>query len=88
LGAFAKLRKYRQAIEQGAALSARLGEDRQAVMATLPSTPFEEVRDFFYLHHNYIEELDEAAEAIAVRMHFRSARWRRRFRPILKITMA
>lgn len=63
-------RKYRQAIEQGAALSARMGEDRQAVMATLPSTPFEEVRDFFYLHHNYIEELDEAAEAIAVRMQF------------------
>ena len=47
-----------------------MGEDRQAVMATLPSTPFEEVRDFFYLHHNYIEELDEAAEAIAVRMQF------------------
>lgn len=47
-----------------------MGEDRQAVMATLPSTPFEEVRDFFYLHHNYIEEIDEAAEAITVRMQF------------------
>lgn len=63
-------RKYRQAVEQGAALSARLGEDRQAAMATLPSTPFEEVRDFFYLHHNYIEQLDEAAETIAARMQF------------------
>jgi hypothetical protein len=63
-------RKYRQAVEQGAVLSARLGEDRQAASAILPSTPFEEVRDFFYAHHNYIGELDEAAEAIAVRMKF------------------
>ncbi len=63
-------RKYRHAIEQSAALSARLGEDRQATIATIPSTPFEEVRDFFYLHHNYIGELDEAAEAIATRMKF------------------
>lgn len=63
-------RKYRQAVEQSAALSARLGEDRQAVMAAVPSTAFEEVRDFFYLHHNYIGELDEAAETIAGRMKF------------------
>lgn len=61
-------RKYRQAAEQYAALSARLGEDRQATAAALPSTPFEEVRDFFYLQHNYIAELDEAAEAIAGRL--------------------
>jgi predicted transcriptional regulator/DNA-binding XRE family transcriptional regulator len=63
-------RKYRQAVEQGAALSARLGDDRQTPIAVLPSTPFEEVRDFFYLHYNYIEELDEAAEEIAGRMQF------------------
>ncbi len=61
-------RKYRQAAEQYAAISARLGEDRQAAAAVLPSTPFEEVRDFFYLQHNYIAELDDAAEAIAGRM--------------------
>ncbi|MPY86056.1 MAG: ImmA/IrrE family metallo-endopeptidase, partial [Actinophytocola sp.] len=30
------------------------------------STPFEEVRDFFYARQNYIAELDEAAERIAV----------------------
>ena len=36
----------------------------------LPSTPFEEVRDFFYVQHNYITELDDAAEAIAGRMEF------------------
>ena len=63
-------RKYRHAAEQYAAISARLGEDRQADPVILPSTPFEEVRDFFYLQHNYIAELDEAAEAIANRMEF------------------
>jgi predicted transcriptional regulator/DNA-binding XRE family transcriptional regulator len=62
--------KYRHAAEQYAAISARLGEDRQAAAAILPSTPFEEVRDFFYLQHNYIAELDEAAETIADRMAF------------------
>ncbi len=61
-------RKYRQAAEQSAALSARLGEDRQAASAILPSTPFEEVRDFFYAHHNHIAELDEAAEVIATQI--------------------
>jgi len=55
-------RKYRHAAEQYAAISARLGDDRQATAAVLPSTPFEEVRDFFYVQHNYIAELDDAAE--------------------------
>ncbi|EGP08158.1 transcriptional regulator, XRE family [Bradyrhizobiaceae bacterium SG-6C] len=63
-------RQYRQAAEQGAALAARLGEDRQAASAILPSTPFEEVRDFFYANNNHIPELDEAAEAIVMRMKF------------------
>ncbi|MBV8925517.1 MAG: DUF2083 domain-containing protein [Bradyrhizobium sp.] len=58
-------RRYRQAIEQSAALAARLGEDRQAETAILPSTPYEEVRDFFYARHNYIAELDDAAERLA-----------------------
>ena len=58
-------RRYRQAIEQSAALAARLGEDRQAETAILPSTSYEEVRDFFYIRHNYIAELDEAAERLA-----------------------
>ena len=56
-------RKYRQSIEQAGLLAARLGEDRQSDVPVLPSTPFEEVRDFFYLRHNYIAELDEAAES-------------------------
>lgn len=58
-------RRHRQAMEQTAALAARLGEDRQAETAMLPSTPYEEVRDFFYTRHNYIAELDDAAERLA-----------------------
>ncbi len=63
--------KYRRALEQTAALAARLGEDRQAEATILPSTPFEEVRDFFYAQHNYFPVLDEAAEAMGARMQLR-----------------
>jgi predicted transcriptional regulator/plasmid maintenance system antidote protein VapI len=58
-------RRYRQAIEQSVSLAARLGEDRQAETAILPSTSYEEVRDFFYARNNYIAALDEAAERLA-----------------------
>jgi XRE family transcriptional regulator, fatty acid utilization regulator len=61
-------RKHRQALEQTAALAAQFGEDRQGETALLPSTPYEEVRDFFYTQHNYIAQLDEAAEALANRL--------------------
>lgn len=61
-------RRHRQAVEQSTALAARLGEDRQSQTALVPSTPYEEVRDFFYSRHNYIAELDEAAEALAYRI--------------------
>lgn len=63
--------KYRRALEQTAALAARLGEDRQAEATILPSTPFEEVRDFFYAQHNYFPVLDEAAEAMGAGMQLR-----------------
>lgn len=63
--------KYRRALEQTAALAARLGEDRQAEATILPSTPFEEVRDFFYAQHNYFPVLDEAAEAMGARVQLR-----------------
>ena len=58
-------RRYRRALEQSAALAARLGDDRQDRSPVPASTPFEEVRDFFYARHNYIAELDDAAERIA-----------------------
>ena len=61
-------RRYRQAAEQSASLAARLGEDRQAETAILPSTSYEAVRDFFYARHNYIAELDEAAEQLAAEL--------------------
>ncbi|WP_449255596.1 short-chain fatty acyl-CoA regulator family protein [Bosea sp. (in: a-proteobacteria)] len=58
-------RRYRGALEQSAALAARLGDDRQSALTSAVSTPFEEVRDFFYERHNHIDPLDRAAEAIA-----------------------
>jgi len=58
-------RLLKQATEEIAAYAARLGDDRQGRLAALPSTPFEEVRDFFYANHNYIDELDRAAESVA-----------------------
>ncbi|TDR90249.1 short-chain fatty acyl-CoA regulator family protein [Enterovirga rhinocerotis] len=54
--------RYRGAVEQADALSAGLGEDRQA--AGFRPTPFEEVRDVFAAHRNHFPTLDEAAEAI------------------------
>lgn len=61
-------RRHRQAAEQVATLAALLGEDRQAETVLLPSTPYEEVRDFFYANNNYIPRLDEAAEAVAAEL--------------------
>lgn len=58
-------RRYRGALEQSAALALRMGDDRQSTLTTTASTPFEEVRDFFYERHNHIDSLDQAAEAIA-----------------------
>jgi predicted transcriptional regulator/DNA-binding XRE family transcriptional regulator len=58
-------RRYRRVLQQSAALAVRLGDDRQDRAPLQVSTPFEEVRDFFYARHNYIAELDEAAEQIA-----------------------
>jgi hypothetical protein len=53
-------RRYREAAERNAAMAAMLGEDWPAQRPSL--MPFEEVRDFFYARHNYIHELDTAAE--------------------------
>lgn len=58
-------RRHGRALDQLAALAARIGDDRQGDAPLPPSTAFEEVRDFFYARHNHIAELDEAAERIA-----------------------
>lgn len=61
-------RRLKQASEQAAAYAARLGDDRRGELTSLPSTPFEEVRDFFYANRNYVDVLDRAAEGVAQEM--------------------
>ncbi len=58
-------RRLKQTSEQAAAYAAKLGGDRQNELMGLPSTPFEEVRDFFYTNRNYVDALDRAAEIVA-----------------------
>lgn len=53
--------RLRQASERADALAARLGVGA-AEQAPQQLMPFERVRDYFYAHHNYFAELDEAAE--------------------------
>lgn len=56
-------RRLRQATERADALAARLGVGaEEATPAQL--MPYEQVRDYFYAHHNYFPELDEAAERL------------------------
>lgn len=56
-------RRQRDALEREEAWAARLGLDRGEVAAAKPM-PYEEVRDFFYARHNYIDELDSLAERL------------------------
>lgn len=58
-----------RSLDQAAALAARLGTDRQDDGLPLVAAPFEEVRDFFYARHNYIDPLDRAAEECAKRLN-------------------
>lgn len=55
--------RSRQASERADAMASRFGLSAEEIEpATL--MPYEKVRDYFYAHHNYIAELDEAAEAL------------------------
>ncbi|MFI1797402.1 short-chain fatty acyl-CoA regulator family protein [Streptomyces sp. NPDC020379] len=56
-------RRYRDAAEQAAALAAP-GE----AAALVPADPHDDVRDFFYAHHNHFEPLDAEAERTAADM--------------------
>ena len=58
-------RRYQNAAERAEALATRLGAADHAVSEPLALMPYEEVRDYFYRHHNYFDELELAAEAIA-----------------------
>ena len=57
-------RRGRDAEERLAALATSLGE-RGGDVAQAVRQPHEEVRDFFYEHHNHIASLDEKAESLA-----------------------
>lgn len=54
--------RHRDAMERLEAVTARVGDERGAGVAPMP---YEEVRDFFTTRHNYIPEIDEAAERLA-----------------------
>jgi predicted transcriptional regulator/transcriptional regulator with XRE-family HTH domain len=54
-------RRYRHAVERNTAMSAELD-------AGAAPTAYEEVRDLFYAKRNYVAELDQAAEGIAVQL--------------------
>ncbi|WP_127079633.1 short-chain fatty acyl-CoA regulator family protein [Rhodomicrobium lacus] len=56
-------RRLRHATERAEAMAHELGLGAAGV-ATVAPMPFEQVRDFFYRHHNYFAELDEAAERL------------------------
>ena len=58
--------RHRQALERIEALSERLGDERGAQGGVaLPPMAYEEVRDYFFAHHNHMAELDDAAERCA-----------------------
>ena len=61
-------RHGRDAQERLSSLAATLG-DRAGELAPSARQPHEEVRDFFYQHHNHIPALDERAEALSDVVH-------------------
>ena len=60
-------RRYRAAADQVAVLAGDRGEDG----ALDPNAPHEYVREYFYRRHNYVDDLDREAEALATRMGLR-----------------
>ncbi|MYX46520.1 Cro/Cl family transcriptional regulator, partial [Streptomyces sp. SID89] len=62
-------RRYRDTAEQAAALASPGGGGAPALLP--PGEPHDEVRDFFYTHHNHFEPLDDAAERGAEEMALR-----------------
>lgn len=57
-------RRLRHAVERADAMAADLGLGSGGVATFAAPMPFEQVRDFFYAHHNYFTELDDAAERL------------------------
>lgn len=61
-------KQLNEAQEQSAYLANQLGNDRSADLPVMLSTPYEEVREYFYAHRNFIPELDQAGEALSQKM--------------------
>jgi len=57
-------RRYRAVAEQGQAMMAGLGLGDGETSNLGPLLPYEQVRDFFFAHHNHFLELDLAAEEL------------------------
>lgn len=57
-------RQRRETLEREEVWAARLGLDRGELGAAKPMS-FEEVRDFFYVRHNHVAEVDELAERLS-----------------------
>jgi len=66
--------RHREALEQLASLSMRLGGDRSAI-TTAPPMAYDEVRNFFHARRNHIAELESAAEAVVEEEGLRSGVW-------------
>ncbi len=60
--------RWRHVRERADAMAAELGLGSGGVPTTASLMPYEQVRDFFYAHHNYFDNLDEAAETLASRL--------------------
>ncbi|WP_299573393.1 acetate metabolism transcriptional regulator RamB [uncultured Williamsia sp.] len=67
-------RRYRTTTDQLAAVTDDRGDGSMRGSIT---APHEEVRDFFYRRHNYLHELDTAAEDMTTRMRMHSGDVRR-----------
>ena len=65
-------RRLCEALDRADVMANRLGGDARGLVPSLPLMPFEEVRDFFTARHNYIEELDTAAEKIFAEANLRA----------------
>jgi predicted transcriptional regulator/DNA-binding XRE family transcriptional regulator len=58
-------RRYRDAVDRLEALAETMGRDEDTPrvgLSVMPPLPYEEVRDFFFTHHNHFAELDVRAE--------------------------
>jgi len=58
-------RRLRHAGERAEAMAQELGLGAGGLIAAAATMPYEQVRDFFYRRHNYVGELDDAAERLA-----------------------